>query len=90
MSFLDGFIKEEVSKKRKILEAVGKEGGSDKKLKYVSRAELERLREEEYRRKEKERQEKEREVNQNVFMASSFYLLFPQRKARLEEENVVD
>ena len=62
MSFLDSIIQEEVSKKRKVLDAVNKESGSDKKLKYVSRAELERIREEDYRRKEKEREEKERQV----------------------------
>ncbi|KAK4517919.1 uncharacterized protein ATC70_001268 [Mucor velutinosus] len=61
MSFLDSIIQEEVSKKRKVLDAVSKESGSDKKLKYVSRAELERIREEEYRRKEQEREEKERQ-----------------------------
>lgn len=63
MSFLDSIIQEEVSKKRKVLDAVSKESGSDKKLKYVSRAELERIREEEYRRKEQEREEKERQVS---------------------------
>lgn len=63
MDFLKDVIKEEQSKKRKILDAVEKHGGSDKKTKYVSRAELERIREEEYRQKEKERQEKERQVN---------------------------
>jgi hypothetical protein len=62
MDFLKDVIKEEQSKKRKILDAVEKHNGSDKKTKYVSRAELERIREEEYRQKEKERQEKERQV----------------------------
>jgi pre-mRNA-splicing factor 18 len=63
MNFLQDVIKEEMSKKRKVMESLEKSGGSDKKAKYVSRAELERIREEEYRRKEKERQEKEREVS---------------------------
>jgi pre-mRNA-splicing factor 18 len=63
MNFLQDVIKEEISKKRKVLDAVEKSGGSDKKVKYVNRAELERIREEEYLRKEKERQEKEREVS---------------------------
>ncbi|GAA5805987.1 hypothetical protein HPULCUR_011514 [Helicostylum pulchrum] len=61
MDFLKDVIQEEISKKRKLLEAVEKRGGADKKLKYVSRAELERIREEEYRKKEKEREEKERQ-----------------------------
>lgn len=62
MSFLDSIIQEEVSKKRKVLEAVSGKEGADKKLKYVSRAEIERIREEEYKRKEQERLEKERQV----------------------------
>jgi pre-mRNA-splicing factor 18 len=70
MSFLDSIIQEEVSKKRKVLDAVNKESGSDKKLKYVSRAELERIREEDYRRKEKEREEKERQVTILYFTAA--------------------
>lgn len=76
MGFLDGIIKEEVSKKRKIIEAVGQDSSSDKKLKYVSRAELERLREEEYRRKEKEREEKERQVRATPYFNTISYLLF--------------
>lgn len=62
MNFLQDVIKEEMSKKRKMMEVLEKSGGVDKKAKYVSRAELERIREEEYRQKEKERQEKERQV----------------------------
>ncbi|KAI8647621.1 hypothetical protein BD408DRAFT_102929 [Parasitella parasitica] len=61
MSFLDSIIQEEVSKKRKALEAASKESDPGKKVKYVSRAELERIREEEYRRKEEDREEKERQ-----------------------------
>jgi pre-mRNA-splicing factor 18 len=62
MSFLDSIIQEEVSKKRKVLEAVSSKEGADKKLKYVSRAELERIRQEEYKHKEQERREKEKQV----------------------------
>lgn len=62
MNFLQDVINEEKAKKRKVLDAVGKQEGSDKKAKYISRAELERIREEEYKRKEREREEKERQV----------------------------
>jgi pre-mRNA-splicing factor 18 len=65
-----------MSKKRKVMEAVEKHGGSDKKAKYVSRAELERIREEEYKRKEKERQEKEREVRSTIPVIMRFIDLF--------------
>ncbi|KAI9260529.1 Prp18 domain-containing protein [Phascolomyces articulosus] len=59
MDFLKDAINSEISKKRKTINAVGGDKGQRKK--YVSRAELERLREEEYHREEKERQEKEAE-----------------------------
>lgn len=72
MSFLDSIIQEEVSKKRKILDTVEKDKGADKKLKYVSRAELERIREEEYKRKEQERKEKEREASTSCLILCVF------------------
>ena len=62
MNFLQDVINEEKNKKRKVMEAVEKSGGADKKAKYISRAEIERIREEEYKQKERERREKEREV----------------------------
>jgi hypothetical protein len=64
MDFLKSAIQEEISKKRKVLESIEKKGeGENKKQKYVSRAELERIREEEYKKKEKEREEKERQAS---------------------------
>lgn len=60
MDFLQNAISAEISKKRKTIESLA--NGSEKKKKYVSRAELERLREEEYRRQEEERIAKEEEV----------------------------
>ena len=60
MDFLQDAIKAEISQKRKTINAVAGENGQRKK--YVSRAEMERLREEEYHRQEAERQAKEAEV----------------------------
>ncbi|KAI9315259.1 Prp18 domain-containing protein [Dichotomocladium elegans] len=57
MDFLSEAINAEISKKRKTLESTAR----DSKKKYISRAELERLREEEYRKQEEERQRKEEE-----------------------------
>jgi pre-mRNA-splicing factor 18 len=62
MDFLKSAIQEEISKKRKLLEAAEKKEGENKKQKYVSRAELERIREEEYKKKEEERIKREQEV----------------------------
>jgi pre-mRNA-splicing factor 18 len=78
MNFLQDVINEEMSKKRKVMEAVEKHGGSDKKQKYVSRAELERIRQEEYKRKEKERQEKEREVRSACYKNNVYCMLIVQ------------
>ncbi|CEI99228.1 hypothetical protein RMCBS344292_13320 [Rhizopus microsporus] len=61
MDFLKSAIQEEISKKRKLLEAAEKKEGENKKQKYVSRAELERIREEEYKKKEEERIKREQE-----------------------------
>ncbi|KAJ8651488.1 hypothetical protein O0I10_012953 [Lichtheimia ornata] len=58
MDFLNDAINAEISKKRKTLETA-KNGNAKKK--YVSRAELERMREEEYLRQEAEQQAKELE-----------------------------
>lgn len=58
MDALQAAINAEMSKKRKTLETVS----SGQKKKYVSRAELERIREEEYRKQEEERIAKENEV----------------------------
>ncbi|ORZ00174.1 Prp18 domain-domain-containing protein [Syncephalastrum racemosum] len=57
MDALQAAINAEMSKKRKTLETVS----SGQKKKYVSRAELERIREEEYRKQEEERIAKENE-----------------------------
>ncbi|KAI8384759.1 uncharacterized protein BYT42DRAFT_273357 [Radiomyces spectabilis] len=66
MDFLKSAIEAEISKKRKTLDTVASGSGSDKKKKYVSRAELERLREEEYKRQEAEREAKERERKERL------------------------
>lgn len=60
MDFLQNAINAEISKKRKTIESLT--NGSEKKKKYVNRAELERIREEEYRKQEEERIRKEEEV----------------------------
>ena len=65
MDFLNDAINAEISKKRKTLETA-KNGNAKKK--YVSRAELERMREEEYLRQEAEHQAKELEVYQYPFL----------------------
>jgi pre-mRNA-splicing factor 18 len=62
MDFLKSAIQDEISKKRKVMEAASKRDGGEKKSKYISRAELEKIREEEYKQKEKERKQKEEEV----------------------------
>lgn len=68
MDFLNDAIKAEISKKRKTLETA-KSGNAKKK--YVSRAELERMREEEYLRQEAEQRAKELEVCQYPFFFTS-------------------
>lgn len=83
MDFLKEAIQEEVNKKRKLMEAVEKRGGTDKKLKYVSRAELERIREEEYRQKEKEREEKERQVMCFKYRLNEIILIFLYNRKKL-------
>ncbi|CAO3684187.1 unnamed protein product [Rhizopus stolonifer] len=66
MDFLKSAIQDEINKKRKVLEAAEKNGENNKKQKYVSRAELERIRQEEYQKKEKEREEKERQKKARI------------------------
>lgn len=75
MDFLNDAINAEISKKRKTLETA-KNGNAKKK--YVSRAELERMREEEYLRQEAEQQAKELEVcplSLLLFIATTFIQL---------------
>lgn len=75
MDFLNDAINAEISKKRKTLETA-KNGNAKKK--YVSRAELERMREEEYLRQEAEQRAKELEVGHYpffLFIATTFIQL---------------
>lgn len=73
MDFLNDAINAEISKKRKTLETA-KNGNAKKK--YVSRAELERMREEEYLRQEAEQRAKELEVciSLSLFLVHSNHL----------------
>ena len=70
MDFLKDAISSEISKKRKTINAIGGDKGGQRK-KYVSRAELERLREEEYHREEELRKAKEEEV---IYIFDSYFI----------------
>lgn len=73
MDFLKNAIEAEKSQKRKALEASQKEEGSNKK--YISRAELERQREEEYRREHEAFLEQERLVKTILMHCHSILIL---------------
>ncbi|KAI9280859.1 Prp18 domain-containing protein [Umbelopsis sp. AD052] len=63
MDFLQSALKDEIEKKRKTLQAAKANDAVAKNKKYISRAELERLREKEYlKEQEQERKKKEREI----------------------------
>jgi hypothetical protein len=78
MDFLKNAIEAEKSQKRKALETVNKEKGSAKK--YISRAELERQREEEYNREQAAFLEQERLVRRrrtySQYQQTTHYLFF--------------
>jgi pre-mRNA-splicing factor 18 len=61
MDFLQSALKDEIEKKRKALQAAKSNDTAAANKKYISRAELERLREKEYL-EEQERERKKKEV----------------------------
>ena len=61
MDFLQSALKDEIEKKRKALQAAKANDTVAANKKYISRAELERLREKEYL-EEQEREKKKKEV----------------------------
>ncbi|KAG0174098.1 mRNA splicing protein prp18 [Apophysomyces sp. BC1034] len=63
MDFLKSAIDAEISKKRKVMTMASEKAGNKK---YVSRAELERMREEDYQREEAERVAKEKEKKEKL------------------------
>lgn len=79
MDFLQSALKDEIEKKRKALQAAKANDKVAANKKYISRAELERLREQEYL-EEQEREKKKKEVSSiatwNVSIATTLTYIY--------------
>jgi pre-mRNA-splicing factor 18 len=71
MDFLQSALKDEIEKKKKALQAAKSTDTAAANKKYISRAELERLREKEYL-EEQERERKKKEVVSPSLKATAF------------------